>query len=71
MNHDPVNLDSKDTQEGSLLLHYKECKCLYRKLKTEESKLTDDELSILQKIEKMLYSRLSIKEIEELSALHN
>ncbi|MDR0312471.1 MAG: hypothetical protein LBI14_02615 [Treponema sp.] len=60
-----------DLQELSLLLNFKECKCLYRKLKPEESKLRDDELSILQRIEKMLYSRLSIREIEEISALRN
>ena len=55
-----------DSDEG-LLLSPEECKCLFRKLKKEESRLNDDELFILQKVEKMLYSKLSIKEIEELT----
>jgi hypothetical protein len=71
MNFNSMNLDSGDTQEASFSLNFKECKCMYRKLKLEESRLRDDELSILQRIEKTLYSRLSIKEIEELLALHN
>jgi hypothetical protein len=71
MDFSPMDINSKDTQEADLLLNFKECKCLYRKLKTEESRLRDDELSILQRIEKTLYSRLSIKEIEELLALNN
>jgi len=36
-------------------------------LKREEVKLSDDELFVLNRIEKMLYSKLSIKEIEELT----
>ena len=54
-------------KEAGLLLSLQECKCLFRKFKKEESRLNDDELFILQKIEKMLYSGLSIKEIEELT----
>ena len=54
-------------RETGLFINLDECKCLFRKLKKEESKLNDNELFILQKIEKMLYSGLSIKEIEELA----
>ena len=50
-----------------LFLNLDECKCLFRKLKKEESRLDDDELFILQRVEKMLYSRLSISEIEAIT----
>jgi hypothetical protein len=58
------------SEEAGLFLSLKECKCLYRKLKKEESRLSDDELCIFNRMEKMLYSKLSIKEIEDLSDLH-
>ena len=54
-------------KDSGLFLTLIECKCLFHKLKKEESRLNDDELFILQRVEKMLYSRLSIREIEELT----
>jgi hypothetical protein len=59
-----------DSQDVGLFLSLEECKCLYRRFKKEESKLSDDELCVFSRMEKMLYSRLSIKEIEDLSELH-
>jgi hypothetical protein len=58
-----------DSGEAVFFLSPEECKCLYRKFKKEESKLSDDELCIFNRMEKMLYSKLSIKEIEDLSDL--
>ena len=57
-------MDSKE--EPGLFLNLDECKCLFNKLKKDENGLTDCESYILQRLEKMLYSRLSIKEIEVL-----
>ena len=50
-----------------LFFDIQECKCLFRKLKAMESKLGDEDLFILNRIEKMLYSYLTIKEIKELA----
>jgi len=52
--------------ETGLLLSLEECKCLFRRLKKEEVNLSDEERCILQRLEKILYLRLSIREIETL-----
>jgi len=49
-----------------LFFNLQECKCLYSRLKKEEAKLADDELFLLNRLQKMLYSVLSIREIEDL-----
>ena len=54
-------------REMGLVLSLEDCKCLFRTLKREESSLSDQERVILQRMERVLYSRLSIKEIEDLS----
>ena len=53
-------------EETGLFLSLEDCKCLFRRLKKEESNLQDKERSILQRLEKILYSKLSIREIEDL-----
>lgn len=53
-------------RELGLFLDLEECKCLFRKLKKDENNLSGDERFIFQKMEKLLYSGLSIREIEEL-----
>ena len=47
-------------------LTMEECKCLFGRLKRDEETLSDEELYILKRLEKTMYSRLSIKEIEDL-----
>ena len=54
-------------REAGLFLGLEDCKCIFRKLKKEESSLSGKERIILHKVERLLYSRLSIKEIEDLS----
>ena len=56
-----------DSEDACFSLNLEECKLVFRKFKKDEAKLTDDELRILQRIEKMLYTKLSIKEIVELT----
>ena len=53
-------------EEAGLFFGLEDCKCLFRRLKKDEFKLSDEEQSILQRLEKMLYARLSIREIEDL-----
>ena len=53
-------------EELALNLTLEECKSLFSRLKREEASLSFGESHVLQKIEKMLYSRLSIGEIEDL-----
>ena len=53
-------------EEMVLNLTLEECKSLFSRLKREEALLSNGESRILQNIERLLYSRLSIKEIEEL-----
>jgi hypothetical protein len=67
MDNYPTDKNPTDSQEAGLFLSLKECKCLYRRLNKEEAKLGDDELRVFSRMEKMLYSRLCISEIEELS----
>jgi len=61
-------MDSLDTlKEEGYCFSLKECKCIFRRLKAMESKLDDEELFLLNKIEKLLYSKLTIKEINDLA----
>ena len=53
-------------EEAGLFLGLEDCKWLFRRLKKEESYLNNLERQTLHSLEKILYSRLSIKEIEEL-----
>ena len=53
-------------EETGLFLGLEDCKCLFQRLKKEESNLNDKERNILQRLEKALYFKLSIKEIEDL-----
>ena len=55
-----------DQNEKGLLLNLEDCKCLFRILKKKETDLLNDELLILHRIEKLLYSSLSIREIDDL-----
>ena len=60
-----INL--KETHEDTgLFLNVEDCKYIYKRLKKEENHLQDEERIILQRLEKLLYSRLSINEIEAL-----
>ena len=52
--------------ETGLFLTLEDCKCLFQRLKKEEPNLKDKERNLLQRLEKFLYSKLSIKEIEDL-----
>ena len=52
--------------EEGLFLGLEDCKWLFRRLKKEESWLNGNERRVFLCLEKILYSRLSIKEIEEL-----
>ena len=56
----------ENSGKNGLFLDLEECKCLFHRLKKEESSLPDGERLILLRIEKMLYAMLSISEIEEL-----
>ena len=53
-------------EKTGIFLSLEDCKYLFQKLKKEEYKLKDEERFILQRLEKTLYSRLSIREIEAL-----
>jgi hypothetical protein len=53
-------------EDKGLFLSMEECKCLFRRFKNEENNLVDEERGILRRLEKLFYSRLSIKEIEDL-----
>ena len=53
-------------EETGLFLDLEDCKCLFQRFKKEEANLKDKERSILQRLEKFLYSKLSIREIEDL-----
>ena len=53
-------------EEAGIFFSLEDCKCLFHRLKKDESNLKDEERSILQRLEKILYSKLSIKEIEDL-----
>jgi len=53
-------------KETGLYFSLEDCKHLFCRLKKEETFLTDEELCILHRIEKVLYSNLSIREIEDL-----
>ena len=54
------------SEETGLFLSMEECKCVFKRLKNEENNLVDEERGILQRLEKIFYSKLSIKEIEDL-----
>ena len=58
-------IESKHEETG-LFFNLEDCKCYFKRLKKEESTLKDNERIILQRLEKILYSKLSIKEIEDL-----
>ena len=53
-------------EETGLFLSMEECKCVFKRLKKEENNLVDEERGILRRLEKIFYSKLSIKEIEDL-----
>ena len=53
-------------EETGLFFSLEDCKCLFRRLKREETYLSDEESYILKRLEKILYNKLSIKEIEDL-----
>ena len=53
-------------EETGIFFSLEDCKCLFRRLKKDEPNLKDEERSIFQRLEKVLYSKLSIKEIEDL-----
>jgi len=53
--------------ETGVFLSLEDCKCIFKKLKRDEAKLSNDELAIFGRIEKVLFSKLSIREIEELT----
>lgn len=52
--------------EEGVFLTLEECTVLFPKLKKNESSLSIDERVIMLKIEKVLYRKLSITDIEEL-----
>ena len=54
-----------DSKTG-VFFNLDECKRLFHILKNEETGLSNDELLLLHRIEKFLYSNLSIKEIDDL-----
>jgi hypothetical protein len=59
-----------DTGAGDdtrIFLDLEECKVLFRSLKINEKNLSGSERGLLRKVERFLYTRLSIQEIEELS----
>ena len=53
-------------EETGFFINLEDCKCLFQRLKREESNLNEKELSIFQRLEKVLFSKLSIREIEDL-----
>ena len=53
--------------EAGFFFNLDDCKIIFPRLKREEPSLSKGERAILLKIEKVLYGRLSIREIEELS----
>ena len=53
-------------EEAGLFFNLEDCKCLFRRLKKNEFNLSDEEHYILTRLEKMLYDKLSIREIEDL-----
>ena len=60
------NAQERTNTETFLYLSLEECKCLFHWLKKHEFNLSDDVRFVLQRLEKTLYSRLSIREIEDL-----
>ena len=48
------------------LFDLEDCIQLFKRLKKDEINLNDKELNIFQRLEKILYSKLSIREIEDL-----
>mgnify|MGYP006310781103 FL=1 len=53
--------------ESMLEINQEEAICLYRLLKKQESDLDNRLIRLLTKIERMLYEKLSIEELERLS----
>lgn len=53
--------------ESMLEINQEEAICLYRLLKKQESNLDNRLIRLLTKIERMLYEKLSIEELERLS----
>ncbi|MDR2617358.1 MAG: hypothetical protein LBC62_00685 [Treponema sp.] len=58
----------EDNQETGLFLDFDDCKALFRGLKKNEAGLSGPERDILRRIERILYTRLSIREFEELDS---
>ena len=53
-------------EEAGLFFDLDDCKCLFKRLKKEEIDLNDRELNIFQRLEKILFAKLSIREVEDL-----
>ena len=58
-------VDSKNEDAG-LFIGLEDCKFIFKRLKKDEYNLKDEERFIFHRLEKLLYSKLSIKEIEDL-----
>jgi hypothetical protein len=52
--------------EGGIFLDMEDCKAMFRAFKKDEINLSEAERNVLHRIEKLLYARLSIQEIEDL-----
>jgi hypothetical protein len=61
-------LNYDDNRETGLFLDFDDCKALFRGLKKKEAGLSGPERDILRRIERILYARLSIQELEEIDS---
>jgi len=55
------------TKENEVVLSFEDCKALFPVLKVRETRLPEEARGVLLRIERLLYTALSVGEVEELS----
>ncbi|GAB6392102.1 MAG: hypothetical protein MdMp014T_1475 [Treponematales bacterium] len=54
-------------KENEVVLSFEDCKALFPVLKVRETRLPEEARGVLLRIERLLYTALSVGEVEELS----